>query len=132
MASALFLPERSMIDKYITLSPEQTDGLLNHWRSASIKLFLRLSSASAGVSFTGSVTIRRAAFPLEVRFACGEGRELGLSLLDFELLRTSAEEPRRWLACNTPGCRFVLEVEDGRDPEGINLDDFDLASTQEQ
>jgi hypothetical protein len=107
-----------MSDKYITLSAKAAQGLLNQWRSDSTKLFLRLS-VIAGVSFTGPVKfVAPPDFPLTVRFSCGEGAEIGLSLLDFEFVRTSSEEPRRWLTCRCEsGLRFVLEV------EGETLDD---------
>ena len=63
---------------------------------------------------------------LGVRFSCGEDTEIGVSLLGFEVLRTSPEEPRRWFACRCEsGLRFVLEV------EGETFDDFALVSMLE-
>jgi hypothetical protein len=123
------------MDKYIHLSLDAALLVLNQWASAATKLRLTAASASAGVSFSGFVTVVKEPPPsaLSSRFACDSGSTLGASLFDAEGLRASAEEPRRWLAFDKPGdFRFVLEVNEGEPLEEINLNDFGFVSPLEQ
>jgi hypothetical protein len=108
-------------------------GLLNHWRSASTKLFLKLSCLS-GVSFVGPVRVTDATFPLTLRFsfldeAASADVFLGVSLLGVKILRTSLELPRNWLVCV---CEPDLSLVLSELSELKNFDDFDLISTLEQ
>jgi hypothetical protein len=133
ISSACFLPERKMISKYSHLSLDSALLVLKQWSLASTKLRLRMVSALAGVSFSGSVLVAKDPTALSVRFVWSVGEGVAVSWFDAERLRASAEEPRRWLAFDKPGeFRFVLEVDEGEPLEEINLDDFDFASALEQ
>jgi hypothetical protein len=134
--SAFSFPKSAMSDKYISLSIDETVGLLKNWHFASTKLRLKLSSI-AGVSFSGTVRVaevdalRTVFVPvLESEGKATTDAELAVRLFDSRFRRVSPELPRLWLVCvlDDPDLRLVLTEETVLE----NLDDLVLASTLEQ